>query len=48
MTNKETILRAVIGEILGIITGWDPSVCKFNQLHVDILRFSFIILGYML
>jgi len=26
---------------LGIF-GWDPSVCKSNQLHVDILRLSFI------
>ena len=29
------------GIFLGII-GWDPSVCKSNRLHVDILRFSFI------
>ena len=30
------------GRFLGIITGWDPSVCKSNRSHVDILRFSFI------
>ena len=31
---------SVIGEILGIIIGWDPpSVCKSNRLHVDILQF---------
>ena len=30
------------------ITGWDPSVCKSNRLHGDILRFSFINLGYIL
>ena len=37
----------VIGEILGT-TGWDPSVCKSNRLHVEIVRFSFIKLGYIL
>ena len=36
------------GRFLGIIIGWDPSVCKSNRLHVDILRFSFIKLGYIL
>ena len=30
------------------IIGWDPSVCKSNRLHIDILRFSFLILGYIL
>ena len=30
------------------ITSLDPTVCKFNRLHVDILRFSFIKLGYIL
>ena len=35
------------GSILGIV-GWDCSVCKFIQLHVDILRFSFMRLGYIL
>ena len=30
------------GRFLGIITGWDPRVCKPNRLHVDILQFSFI------
>ena len=35
------------GRFLGI-TGQYPSVCKSNQLHVDILRFSFIKLGYIL
>ena len=37
----------VIGEIfLGIIS-WDPSVCKSNRLHVDILRFFYINLRYI-
>ena len=27
------------GTFLGIITGWDPSVCKSNRLHVYILQF---------
>jgi hypothetical protein len=35
------------GRILGTI-GWDPSVCKSNRLHVDILRFAFIRLGYII
>ena len=35
------------GRVLGT-TGWDPSVCKSNRLHVDILRFSFMKLGYIL
>ena len=35
------------GRFLGI-TGWDPSVCLSNWLHVDILRFSFIKLGNIL
>ena len=30
------------GRFLGIITGWDPSVCKSNRLPLDILQFSFI------
>ena len=30
------------------ITGWDPSVCKSNRLHVDILQFLFIKLGFIL
>ena len=34
------------GRLLSI-TGWDPSVCKSNWLHLDILRFSFIKLGYI-
>jgi hypothetical protein len=33
-----------LGRFVGII-GWEPSVCKSNRLHVDILRFSFIKLG---
>ena len=37
----------VIGRFLAII-GWDASVCKSNWLHVDILWFSFINLGYIL
>ena len=35
------------GRFLGI-TGWDPNVWKPNRLHVDILRFSFVELGYIL
>ena len=35
------------GRLLGVI-GWDPSVCKSNWLHVDILRFSFVKLAYIL
>ena len=35
------------GRFLCIITGWDPSDCKSNRLHVDILRFSFIKMGYI-
>ena len=31
-----------------VITGWDPSVCKSNRLHVHILQFSFVKLGYIL
>ena len=31
----------------GPVIGWDPSVCKSNRLHVDILRFSFTKLGYI-
>jgi hypothetical protein len=46
--SKSNQLHAVIGEIFGGITGRDPSVCKCNRLHVDILRFSFIKLEYIL
>ena len=35
------------GRFLGII-GSDPSVYESNRLHVDILQFSFIKLGYIL
>ena len=35
------------GRCLGI-TSRDPSVCKSNRLHVDILQFSFIKLGCIL
>jgi hypothetical protein len=34
------------GRFLGII-GWDPSVCKSNRLHVDILWFIYIKLRYI-
>ena len=37
---------SVIGRFLDII-GWDPSVCKSNRLHVDILRFFYINLRYI-
>ena len=36
------------GRFLGIIISRDPSVCKSNRLHVEILRFSFIEWGYIL
>jgi hypothetical protein len=39
---------SVIGRFLGIIIGCDPSVCKSNRLHVDILQFSFMKMGYIL
>ena len=35
------------GRFLGI-TGWYPRVCKSNRLHVHIVRFSFIEMGYIL
>ena len=41
------ILHQWLGRFLGI-TGWDPSICKSNWLHVDILPFFFIKLGYIL
>ena len=34
------------GRFLGII-GWDLSVCKSNQLHVDILWFFFVDFRYI-
>ena len=34
------------GRFRGII-GWDPGVCKSNRLHFEILRFSFMKLGYI-
>ena len=40
-------LRQCSGRVLGVI-GWDPSVCKSNRLHVDILWVSFIELGYII
>ena len=36
------------GRFLGLLICRDPSVCKFNRLHVDILRFSFNKSGYSL
>ena len=39
-----TSWRSIIGRFSGI-SGWDPSACKSNRLHVHILRFSFIKLG---
>ena len=35
------------GRFVGV-TGWDPSVCKSNWVHVHNLRFTFIKLGYVL
>ena len=34
------------GDFWAYIIGWHPSVCKSNRLHVDILRFPIIKLGY--
>ena len=45
--SKSWVLKWWSGRFLGII-GWDPRVCKSNWLHVDILRFFFIKLGYIL
>ena len=45
---KGQLLVQWLGRFLGIITGWFPSVCKSNRLHVDIHRFSFIKLGLTL
>ena len=42
------LFLSVIGEIFGHNFSQDPSVCKSNQLHFDILRFSFIKLGHVL
>ena len=39
--------QAVPGKFLGIV-GQDPSDSKFNRLHVDIFRFCFIHLRYVL
>ena len=47
LTPKLTCMSQWSGRCLGI-TGWDPSVCKSNWLHVDILRVSFIKVGYIL
>ena len=38
---------AVCREILGIISR-DPSVSKSNRLHVDIIQFFFVKMGYTL
>ena len=46
--NFAEVLNQWSGRFSGSITGWDPNVCKSNQLHVDILRFSFMQLRYML
>ena len=42
---RQKIGRQWSGRFLGIIGG-DPSVCKSNRLHVDILQFSFIRVGH--
>ena len=44
---EDLVVNQWSGRFLGII-GWDPSVCKSNRLYVDILRFSFIKLEYIL
>ena len=49
-THEEGIVpkgNVVNKRFLGI-TGGDPCFCKSNRLHVDIIRFSFIKLGYIL
>ena len=45
---NESVLSHIlnVGRFLGI-TAWDHGVCKSNRLHVDILWFSFIKLGYI-
>ena len=35
------VLNTQLKRFLGIFS-WDPSACEFNQLHVHILKFSFI------
>ena len=42
------IINQWLERFLGIITGWDPCVYKSNRLHVHVIRFSFIKLGYIL
>ena len=41
---QEEVSGAMFGEIFGpkLITGWDPSVCKSNRLHVDISGFPLL------
>ena len=45
VTDSICLVQSVTREIFG---HWDPSVCKSNRLHVEILRFSFITLRYIL
>ena len=49
-TLHEELVPLEIWTVYGPSTliGGDPSVCKSKRLHVDILRFSFIKLGYIL
>ena len=44
----ETLHTSDQGDSWAFVIGWDPSVCKSNRLHVDMLQFSFIKLGYIL
>ena len=45
--NLVLALKQWSGRFLGLISSWDPSVCKSNRLHVEILRLPFIELGYV-
>ena len=48
MVSQSAQEKQWLGRFLGMIIGWDPSLCKSNRLHVvDILRFFFIDLRYI-
>ena len=42
--NRPLNFNRFLGRFLDM-ANWDPSVCKSNRLHVDILQVSFITLG---
>jgi hypothetical protein len=45
--NPDVHKKCLVGQCETITTmiGWDPSVCKSNRLHVDILRFFSKVMG---